>query len=58
MRHPTFIQRARSGPFARRGIALGVMMIGRKLVRMGGREWALTAVVGIAWYAVWRRAER
>jgi drug/metabolite transporter (DMT)-like permease len=34
-------------------IALSVMMIGRKLVRMSGREWALTAVVGIAWYAIY-----
>jgi drug/metabolite transporter (DMT)-like permease len=27
-------------------VALSAMMIGRKLVRMTGREWALTAVVG------------
>ena len=34
-------------------IALSVMMIGRKLVRMNAREWALTAVVGVAWFAVY-----
>ena len=28
-------------------------MIGRKLVRMNAREWALTAVVGVAWFAVY-----
>jgi drug/metabolite transporter (DMT)-like permease len=27
------------------------MMIGRKLIRLNGREWALTAVVGVAWFA-------
>ena len=30
-----------------------MMMIGRKLVRMNAREWALTAVVGVAWFAVY-----
>jgi drug/metabolite transporter (DMT)-like permease len=34
-------------------VALSAMMIGRKLVRMTGREWALTAVVGVAWFAVY-----
>lgn len=34
-------------------LALSLMMIGRKLVAMSGREWALTAVVGIAWYAIY-----
>ncbi len=34
-------------------VALSVMMIGRKLVALSGREWALTAVVGIAWYAIY-----
>ena len=29
-------------------LALSAMMIGRKLVRLNAREWALTAVVGIA----------
>ena len=29
------------------------MMIGRKLVRMSTREWALTALVGVAWFAVY-----
>jgi drug/metabolite transporter (DMT)-like permease len=32
-------------------LALSAMMIGRKLIRLSGREWALTAVVGIAWFA-------
>ena len=32
-------------------LALSAMMIGRKLVRLNGREWALTAVVGVAWFA-------
>lgn len=34
-------------------LALSVMMIGRKLVRMNAWEWALTAVVGVAWFAVY-----
>ncbi|HEX5906205.1 MAG TPA: DMT family transporter, partial [Propionibacteriaceae bacterium] len=34
-------------------IALSAMMIGRKLVRMTGREWALTVLVGVAWFAVY-----
>jgi drug/metabolite transporter (DMT)-like permease len=34
-------------------VALSAMMIGRKLVRMNAREWALTAVVGVAWFAVY-----
>jgi drug/metabolite transporter (DMT)-like permease len=34
-------------------VALTAMMIGRKLVRMTGREWALTAVVGVAWFAAY-----
>jgi drug/metabolite transporter (DMT)-like permease len=34
-------------------VALSVMMIGRKLVRMNAWEWALTAVVGVAWFAVY-----
>jgi drug/metabolite transporter (DMT)-like permease len=29
------------------------MMIGRKVVAMSGREWALTAVIGVAWFAVY-----
>jgi drug/metabolite transporter (DMT)-like permease len=33
--------------------ALSLMMIGRKLVAMSGREWALTAVIGVAWFAVY-----
>jgi drug/metabolite transporter (DMT)-like permease len=32
-------------------LALSAMMIGRKLVRLNGREWALSAVVGVAWFA-------
>jgi drug/metabolite transporter (DMT)-like permease len=34
-------------------LALSAMMIGRRLVRMTGREWALTALVGVAWFAVY-----
>ena len=34
-------------------LALSAMMIGRKLVRMTAREWALTALVGVAWFAVY-----
>ena len=34
-------------------IALSVIMSGRKLVRMTAREWALTALVGVAWFAVY-----
>jgi drug/metabolite transporter (DMT)-like permease len=30
-------------------VALSVMMIGRKLIRLSGREWVLTVVVGVAW---------
>jgi hypothetical protein len=47
-------------------LALSAMMIGRKLVRLNAREWTLTAVVGVAWFAgysialkrrsTWRRA--
>jgi len=33
--------------------ALSLMMIGRKVVAMSGREWALTAVIGVAWFAVY-----
>ena len=33
--------------------ALSLMMIGRRFVAMSGREWALTAIVGIAWYAIY-----
>jgi drug/metabolite transporter (DMT)-like permease len=32
-------------------LALSAMMIGRKLVRLSAREWGLTAVVGVAWFA-------
>lgn len=32
-------------------VALSVMMIGRKLIRLSGREWVLTVVVGVAWFA-------
>jgi drug/metabolite transporter (DMT)-like permease len=32
-------------------LALSAMMIGRKLVRLNAREWTLTAVVGVAWFA-------
>jgi drug/metabolite transporter (DMT)-like permease len=32
-------------------VALSAMMIGRKLVRLTAREWALTAVIGVAWFA-------
>jgi drug/metabolite transporter (DMT)-like permease len=32
-------------------LALSAMMIGRRLVQLSGREWALTAVVGVAWFA-------
>ena len=32
-------------------LALSAMMIGRRLVRLSGREWALTTVVGVAWFA-------
>jgi drug/metabolite transporter (DMT)-like permease len=34
-------------------LALSAMMIGRRLVRMSTREWALTALVGIAWFAIY-----
>ena len=34
-------------------LALSVMMIGRRLVAMSGREWALTVVIGVAWFAVY-----
>jgi drug/metabolite transporter (DMT)-like permease len=34
-------------------LALSAMMIGRRLVRMSSREWALTALVGVAWFAVY-----
>ena len=34
-------------------VALSAMMIGRKLVRMTPREWALAALVGVAWFAVY-----
>jgi drug/metabolite transporter (DMT)-like permease len=34
-------------------VALSAMMIGRKLVHMTAREWALTALVGVAWFAVY-----
>jgi len=34
-------------------LALSAMMLGRKLVRMSTREWALTALVGIAWFAIY-----
>jgi drug/metabolite transporter (DMT)-like permease len=37
-------------------LALSVMMIGRKLVRLTGAEWALTALVGVAWFAVYNVA--
>ena len=32
-------------------LALSAMMIGRKLVRLNAREWVLTTVVGVAWFA-------
>jgi drug/metabolite transporter (DMT)-like permease len=34
-------------------LALNAMMIGRKLVRMNAREWWLTTVVGVAWFAIY-----
>jgi drug/metabolite transporter (DMT)-like permease len=34
-------------------LALSAMMIGRRLVRMSTREWVLTALVGVAWFAVY-----
>jgi drug/metabolite transporter (DMT)-like permease len=34
-------------------LALSVMMIGRKLVRMNAREWALTVVIGVGWFAIY-----
>jgi drug/metabolite transporter (DMT)-like permease len=34
-------------------LALSAMMIGRKLVRMDAWEWALTTVVGVAWFAIY-----
>jgi drug/metabolite transporter (DMT)-like permease len=34
-------------------VALSAMTIGRKLVRLSGREWALSALVGFAWFAVY-----
>jgi drug/metabolite transporter (DMT)-like permease len=34
-------------------LALSAMMLGRRLVRMSTREWALTALVGIAWFAIY-----
>jgi drug/metabolite transporter (DMT)-like permease len=37
-------------------LALSAMMIGRKLVRLTAREWALTALVGVAWFAVYNVA--
>jgi drug/metabolite transporter (DMT)-like permease len=32
-------------------LALSAMMIGRKLIRLSRQEWALTVVVGVAWFA-------
>ena len=37
-------------------LALSVMIIGRKLVPMNAREWWLTAVVGVAWFAIYSLA--
>jgi drug/metabolite transporter (DMT)-like permease len=37
-------------------LALSVMMIGRKLVRMNAREWALTVVIGVGWFAIYSLA--
>jgi drug/metabolite transporter (DMT)-like permease len=37
-------------------VALSAMMIGRRLVRLTGREWALTALVGVAWFGVYNVA--
>jgi drug/metabolite transporter (DMT)-like permease len=37
-------------------LALSAMMIGRNLVRMSAKEWALTAVVGVAWFAIYSLA--
>jgi drug/metabolite transporter (DMT)-like permease len=34
-------------------LALSAMMTGRKRIRMTPREWALTALVGVAWFAVY-----
>jgi drug/metabolite transporter (DMT)-like permease len=34
-------------------LALSALMIGRRLVRMSSRDWALTALVGVAWFAVY-----
>jgi drug/metabolite transporter (DMT)-like permease len=34
-------------------LALSAMMLGRRLVRMSTREWALTGLVGIAWFAIY-----
>jgi drug/metabolite transporter (DMT)-like permease len=34
-------------------LALSAMMLGRTLVRMSTREWALTGLVGIAWFAIY-----
>jgi drug/metabolite transporter (DMT)-like permease len=36
--------------------ALSVMMIGRRRVRMSGREWGLVALIGVAWFAVYNVA--
>ena len=37
-------------------LALSAMMIGRKLVRMSIREWALTVVIGVGWFAIYSLA--
>lgn len=37
-------------------LALSAMMIGRKLVRMSVREWALTVVIGVGWFAIYSLA--
>jgi drug/metabolite transporter (DMT)-like permease len=37
-------------------LALSAMMIGRRLVRLTAREWALTALVGVAWFGVYNVA--
>jgi drug/metabolite transporter (DMT)-like permease len=37
-------------------VALSAMMIGRRLVRLTAREWALTALVGVAWFGVYNVA--
>ena len=37
-------------------LTLTAMMVGRKLVRMNGRDWALVGLIGVAWFGVYNVA--